>query len=61
MSRFQLHPSRIQSVVTNPVIKEGITDVFSNSGHSLNIVLRFLVALGTDAIVQHVPGVPDLP
>jgi len=33
------------------MVKEGIMDVFCNSGHNLDIDLRFLIALGGDAIV----------
>jgi len=45
-----LLPSLIWFAVTNLIVKKGITDVFCNIGHSLNIVLRFLVALAVDAI-----------
>ena len=41
----------MQFVATNLIIKEGITDVVSDSGHSPDIVLRFIVALGVDAII----------
>jgi hypothetical protein len=30
-----------------------------HSGHGQNVILRFLVALGTDVIVDHVPLAPD--
>jgi len=38
-------------VVTDLIFKEGITDVLCNSRHSLDIVLRFIIALGGDAMV----------
>ena len=51
VSQLQLHPGRIRSVVTNLIVEEGITDVLSDSGHGLNVVLGFLVALGIHAFV----------
>ena len=57
--QFQLRPSRIRFVATNLIVKKGITDVFCDFGHGLDIVLRFLVALNADAIAQLVPGIPD--
>ena len=54
-----MYLSHIRFVATDLIINEGITDVFSNLGRSLNIVLAFLVALGVYAVVQHVSGVPD--
>ena len=41
----------MRSVPTDLIVKEGIMDVSGNFGHSLNVVLGFLVALGVDAIV----------
>jgi len=41
------------------MLKEGIPDIFRESGSSLDIVFRFLVALSIDTIVEHVPIVPD--
>ena len=46
---------------TNLVVEEGIPDIFCDSGHSLNITLTFLVALGADAVVKHVRILPDRP
>jgi len=53
-------PNNCKSVVVaNLILKEGIPDIFRDSRRSLNIVFAFLVALSTDAIVEHVPIVPD--
>ena len=41
----------MQFAATNLVVKKGVTDIFYNFGHSLDIVLRFLVAFDADAIV----------
>jgi len=41
------------------MLKEGIPDIFRDSGSSLDIVFTFLVALSIDAIVEHVPIIPD--
>jgi len=41
------------------ILKEGIPNIFRDSRRGLNIVFAFLVAPSTDAIVEHVPIVPD--
>jgi hypothetical protein len=51
----------VSFVVTHLVLEEGVPDIFRHSGHSLNVVLTFLVSLGVDAIVERVPVIPDQP
>ena len=46
-------------VVTDLIVKEGILDIFRDSRRSLDIVFTFLVALSIDAIVEHIPIIPD--
>lgn len=44
---------------TNLVVEDGISDVFHDSGHSLDITLAFPEARSVDAIVQLIPVIPD--
>jgi len=57
--QFQFPNNCKSVVVANLILKEGIPDIFHDSGRSLNIVFRFLVALSIDAIVEYVPIIPD--
>jgi hypothetical protein len=52
---------RVSFVVTNPIVQEGVLDIFRHSRCSHNIVLTFLVVLGADAIVGHVPIIVNRP
>jgi hypothetical protein len=46
--------------VTNPISGEnGIPDIFRHFRHSQCIALEFLVVLGSDATVEHVPIIPN--
>ena len=46
-------------VPTYLVLKENVPDVFCHSGRSQNVTRTFLVVLGVDPIVEHVPVIPD--
>ena len=43
------------------MVEEGIPDAIRHFRHGQNIVLTFLIALDTDAIVKRVPTVPNRP
>jgi len=46
-------------VATHSVLEECIPDILPYSGHRQDIALAFLVALNADAVVEHVPVVPN--
>jgi len=48
-----------EGLVTNLIVKDSISDIFHDYGHSLNIFFVFLVALGIETIVEHVSTIPD--
>jgi hypothetical protein len=48
-------------VVTNLVVEETIPDIFHHFRHSQNIVLRLLITLDADVIVENVPFISDRP
>ena len=46
---------------THLIINNGIPNIVRHCGRGLNIVLTILVTLGTDAIAEHFPTIPNQP
>ena len=59
--RFQWPNSHMRFVATDLIIKEGFPDILRNFGHSLNVALTLLVALGIYTIAQRVSLDSDFP
>ena len=48
-------------LATHLVLEEGIPDIFCHFRHGQNVILRFLVSLDADTIVEHGPVIPNRP